>query len=156
MRRWLYDTADSVRLAALWRAPASRRSADVVAKIRREERYHLMHLDTWLRRLAAHDGPRDRVTGALDTLSVDAMTVFTPIAAEGLLVQSGVLGASMAELATRWPSEVNAVLRPLGLPAIAESGPPADGRDHSQPTESFTLLWEQFTSVARLEEGVEW
>ena len=49
-RRWLYETSDAVRLTAL--ADGSFKPlTDVVAKVRREERYHLMHLDAWLRRL---------------------------------------------------------------------------------------------------------
>ena len=51
-RRYLYETADAARLEALvdgsWQP-----LADLVGKIRREERYHLMHIGTWLERLAA-------------------------------------------------------------------------------------------------------
>ena len=47
-RRYLYETSDAVRLEALaggsW-APL----AELVGKIRREERYHVMHITTWLR-----------------------------------------------------------------------------------------------------------
>ncbi len=52
VRRWLYDTADSARLSALAES-SFEPLAEVVAKVRREERYHLMHLDAWLRRLAS-------------------------------------------------------------------------------------------------------
>ena len=140
-RRWLYDTADSIRLAAL--ADSSFKPlADVVAKVRREERYHLMHLDAWLRRLAGNDGmPRDGVMRALETLAPDALTVFT---------------GPMAGQAEAWLSAVNPTLVELDLPTIAAGEPPADGRDHSQPSESFQWLWGEFTSVARLEDGAEW
>ena len=54
-RRYLYETADAVRLEALvdgaW-APL----ADLVGKIRREERYHVMHVTPWLERLATASG----------------------------------------------------------------------------------------------------
>jgi ring-1,2-phenylacetyl-CoA epoxidase subunit PaaC len=140
-RRWLYDTADSVRLAALADHPF-KPLAEVVAKVRREERYHLMHLDTWLRRLAQNDGmPRDGVMRALQTLAPDASTVFT---------------GPMAGVAEEWRSAANRTLSELDLPAVPEGVVPADGRDHSQPSESFRWLWKEFTSVARLEEGVEW
>jgi ring-1,2-phenylacetyl-CoA epoxidase subunit PaaC len=155
-RRWLYDTADSFRLAAL--ADSSFAPlADVVAKIRREERYHLMHLDKWLRRLAAHDGtPRDHLSDSLGALAPDVLTVFSPLAGEPVLISNGVLGAPFAELAARWRSEVNGILGSLGLTTFAVTEPPADGRDHAQPNESFMWLWNEFTSVARLEEGAEW
>ena len=51
-RRYLYETADSVRLEAL--ADSSWQPlADLVGKLRREERYHLMHVGAWLERLAS-------------------------------------------------------------------------------------------------------
>src|SRR3954469_11589475 len=50
-RRYLYETSDAVRLAALaggsWRP-----LADLVGKLQREERYHEMHAGAWLERLA--------------------------------------------------------------------------------------------------------
>lgn len=140
-RRWMYDTADSVRLGALASHPF-KPLADVVAKVRREERYHLMHLDTWLRRLARTDGmPRDGVMRALRTLEPDAMTVFT---------------GPMADLADEWRYAANRTLSALDLPTVPEAQAPADGREHSQPSESFRWLWGEFTSVARLEDGAEW
>jgi ring-1,2-phenylacetyl-CoA epoxidase subunit PaaC len=155
-RRWLYDTADAVRLAALAES-SFQPLADVVAKVRREERYHLMHMDMWMRRLANHQGePRSRLEAALAALAPDAATVFTPLASEEALLDGGLMSASMADLAKRWRSEVNGVLKELGLPALLDGRPPADGRDHSDPSEFFRWLWGEFTSVARLEEGAEW
>src|SRR5690348_10966767 len=50
-RRFLYDTADAARLAAL--ADSSSASlAGIVGKIRREETYHRMHMEAWMKRLA--------------------------------------------------------------------------------------------------------
>ena len=156
VRRWLYDTADSVRLAALARSSFAP-LAEVVAKIRREERYHLMHLDTWLERLATRDGqPRDEVVAALEKLSIEVLTVFTPVPAEDLLVVAGVITAPMSELASSWRSEANARLATLGLSSIPQGTPPADGRDRPQPDDSFVALWNEFTTVARLEEGAQW
>ena len=155
-RRWLYDTADAVRLSAL--ADGSFKPlAEVVAKIRREERYHLMHLDTWMRRLAAHDGePRAKLKAALVALAPDALSVFTPLGGEEALIDAGVLASPMAELGERWQSEVDARLKGWGLPLIGASRAPADGRDHARPAESFRWLWGEFTSVARSEEGAQW
>jgi len=155
-RRWLYDTADAARLAGL--ATASFEPlAQVVAKIRREERYHLMHLDAWLERLGTRHGkPRGKLLSALKTLNALALSVFAPVPGEQLLVDAGVLAAPMSELANRWRSEANARLCALCLRPIPDGLPPADGRDHSQPDASFVWLWNEFTSVARLEEGAQW
>ena len=155
-RRWLYDTADSVRLAALASSTFAP-LAEVVAKVRREERYHLMHLDIWLRRLAGHRGePRERLERAWQALAPDALSVFTPLPGERLLVDSGVMSTTTAEQADRWRSDVAGVVKELGLAALAEGRPPTDGREHSPPAESFAWLWAEFTSVHRLEEGARW
>ena len=83
-RRWLYDTADAVRLEAL-AGSAYPPLADLVAKIRREERYHLLHVDAWLRRLAGDDpvAPRaPRASAWLETLIDDGPSVFAPLPGE--------------------------------------------------------------------------
>ncbi len=155
-RRWLYDTADSVRLAAL--ADSSFAPLrEVVAKVRREERYHLMHLDAWMGRLAGRGGaPRGKVLSALKQMAPVALSVFTPLASEVTLLAQGVLAAPMSELADRWRSEVNARLESWNLRPVPDGLPSADGRDHAQPSAAFQWLWNEFTSVARLEEGAEW
>ena len=155
-RRWLYDTADSVRLAAL--ADSSFVPlAEVAAKVRREERYHLMHLDTWLERLATRPGmPRGKVLAALKQLAPVALTVFTPLPGEERLIKTGIIAAPMSALADQWLSVVNRRLTELRLRTIPEGQPPANGRDHAVPSAAFMALWTDFTSVARLEEGAQW
>jgi ring-1,2-phenylacetyl-CoA epoxidase subunit PaaC len=156
VRRWLYDTADSIRLTALANSSFAP-LAEVVAKIRREERYHLMHLNAWLERLGTRPGkPRGKVLSALKQLNPIATSVFAPLDNEQMLVDAGVLAAPMAQLAARWRSEANARLCALNLRPIPDGDPAADGRDHATPDESFVWLWNEFTSVARLEEGAEW
>ena len=46
VRRFLYDTADAVRLDALVES-SFEPLHELVAKVRREERYHVMHVTTW-------------------------------------------------------------------------------------------------------------
>ncbi len=73
-RRWLYETADAVRLAALARSSFAP-LAELVGKVRREERYHLMHLDAWLHRLAeGGTAARQRLVERSTTLWPDAQT----------------------------------------------------------------------------------
>jgi ring-1,2-phenylacetyl-CoA epoxidase subunit PaaC len=49
-RRWLYETADEIRIAAL-KADADPAVAGLAAKIDREETYHRMHAEMWHDRL---------------------------------------------------------------------------------------------------------
>ena len=48
-RHWVYDTADAIRLEAL-SDTADEDLRALVTKMRREERYHLIHADTWIER----------------------------------------------------------------------------------------------------------
>ena len=50
-RRWLYETADEIRIAALMQDDDAD-VAGLAAKINREEAYHRMHAEMWRERLA--------------------------------------------------------------------------------------------------------
>ena len=54
-RRWLYETADEIRIAAL-KSDSDPAVAGLAAKIDREETYHRMHAEMWHDRL--RDEPR--------------------------------------------------------------------------------------------------
>jgi len=153
-RRWLYDTADAVRLEALAASTYSP-LADLVTKIRREERYHLLHVDAWLRRLATTPGePRDRLGAALDALGPDATTVFSLLPDEERLIDDGIIAGSMASLSDRWLAEATTILTSLALPVPATAADLARGRiEHSA---AFRWLWGEFTSVRRLDPAAAW
>jgi ring-1,2-phenylacetyl-CoA epoxidase subunit PaaC len=152
-RRYLYETSDAVRLEALAAASLGP-LGDYVAKIRREERYHLAHVDAWLRRLASGgDVARGRLVGALERLWPDAGTVFTPLPEEEHLVPR-ILAAPMAELFARWTEQVGPTFRELSLP-FEPVAPDAGGRG-PEHGEAFAWLWGEFTSVARLEHEAVW
>jgi ring-1,2-phenylacetyl-CoA epoxidase subunit PaaC len=153
-RRYLYETADAVRLEAVdggsW-TPL----AELVAKIRREERYHAMHITSWLERLASADGePRDRLVAALQTLGPDAGTVFTPLAAEEALVDGGVLARPIADLERAWRDSLEPVFRRLDLPLPPPTADPAQGRTHHG--DAFRWLWGEFTAVRSADPGAAW
>lgn len=155
-RRFLYEHADTVRLEVL--ASSSHGPlAELATKMRREETYHLLHFDAWLRRLAAAGGEgRQRLTDALERLATDAVTVFTPLSAEALLLETGILPESMEALRARWLERISPQLTALGLPEPADDGrPPADGR--TGRTSDFAWLHGELTMVARSEEvGATW
>ncbi len=153
-RRFLYDTADVVRLEALadgsW-APL----AELVGKLLREERYHRMHAGAWLDRLGRSGGEaRDRLLAALGQLGPDAATVFTPLPGEAALIEAGILAAPMTELETRWRGTIRPTFANLDLPM------PPPARDHERGRldhgEAFRWLWGEFTSVRRSDPGATW
>ncbi|MDP9270591.1 MAG: phenylacetate-CoA oxygenase subunit PaaC [Chloroflexota bacterium] len=152
-RRYLYETADAVRLEALARS-SYQPLAQLVAKMRREERYHQMHLDAWLHRLAADDASHERLARSLSTLVPDALTIFTPLAGEAALLSSGILPEPMAALRARWVGGLAPVMAQLGLPAPSDDAPATDGR--TRRTDDFRWLHGEFTMVARSEEAATW
>jgi ring-1,2-phenylacetyl-CoA epoxidase subunit PaaC len=153
-RRFLYDSADVIRLGALaegsW-APLT----ELVGKLVREERYHRMHAGAWLDRLARSEGePRNRLLAALDQLAPDAATVFTPVDDEADLVATRIINAPMTELEGRWRDSIAPTFAALDLPMPPAASAPIRGRlDHGA---DFDWLWGEFTSVRRADPGATW
>ena len=152
-RRFLYELADEARLASIGGGYLP--LADLVEKLRREERYHRMHLLAWIDRLArGGPEPRRRLEAALAALGPDASSVFTPLAGESALLEAGILTRSLGAAEAAWRADISTVLVPLGL-AVPPQGPtdPAGRLGHS---DGFRWLWGEFTTVRRSEDGATW
>lgn len=78
-RRWLYEVADEIRIAALMA------DVPVAAKINREEQYHRMHAEMWHERL--RDEPRFQ--SAVTELWPYALGVVLPEQREELCARAG-------------------------------------------------------------------
>ena len=152
-RRYLYETADAARLEAL--ASSSHEPlAQLAAKMRREERYHLMHVDAWLRRLAAAGGEiRDRLAEALERLAPDALSVLEDLADEATLLAAGILPEPMASIRERWLERIAIPLGELGLPIPSGEPRPGGRKDHGP---DFAWLHGEMTMVSRSEAGATW
>jgi ring-1,2-phenylacetyl-CoA epoxidase subunit PaaC len=153
-RRYLYDTADSIRLEALVES-SFQPLRELVAKIRREERYHLMHVTAWLERLAGFEGePRRRLLAALDELLPDAATVLAPLPTELALQMAGIIGDDAAELDNRWRESIGPTFERLDLPMPPPLSDPTNARtNHS---DAFRWLHGEFTSVRRIDPEATW
>ena len=152
-RRYLYETADAVRLAALARSTHEPLAA-LAGKMRREETYHLLHAEAWIGRLARAGGDgRARLARSLEELWPDAQEVFAPLEAEERLLQHGLLLQPMADLHATWRATVEPVLGPIAG-SMPDAAPTSDGR--RRRTEDFRWLHGEFTMVARSEEGATW
>jgi ring-1,2-phenylacetyl-CoA epoxidase subunit PaaC len=153
-RRFLYEQADAIRLEALARssfAPV----AELAAKMRREETYHLMHFDVWLRRLADAGGePRERLLAALQRLWSDAQAIFAPLGGEAVLLAEAVLPEPLQALRDRWRARVQDGLAAVGLPTLDDGPAAEDGR--TRRTDDFAWLHGQFTMVARSDQAATW
>jgi ring-1,2-phenylacetyl-CoA epoxidase subunit PaaC len=153
-RRYLYDTADAARLEALVDS-SHRPLAELVAKIRREERYHLMHVETWLERLARAPGePRDRLLAAMAELGPDAGTVLAPLPGEPALVRHEIIAEPFAAIEGRWRDGVARTFSGLGLPELPATRD--SDRARSDHSDTFRALHAEFTMVRRSEVGATW
>src|SRR5688500_640142 len=120
-RHWLYDHADAIRLDTL-EGSSHEELAALVTKIRREDRYHLLHADTWLKRVA--QGPvdgRKRLADGVTKAFAEAGGLFEPFAGEEEVLANGTLPVSSEELGRRFLAEVSEKLDALGLPTAAAS-----------------------------------
>jgi ring-1,2-phenylacetyl-CoA epoxidase subunit PaaC len=154
-RRFLYDTADAARLDALV-ASAYTPLAEVVAKMRREETYHLRHMLAWLERLATGgDQPRARLVAALERLWPDALCVLDGVEGDDLLVEAGILAEPLAATRRRWLAGLAPELARLGLPGPPPAAPAAGCRGPDR-SDDFRWLWEQFTMVRRSDPEAVW
>jgi ring-1,2-phenylacetyl-CoA epoxidase subunit PaaC len=160
-RRFLYELADEARLASIGDGYAA--LSELVAKLRREERYHRMHAVAWIRRLA-NGGPdaRARLEAALAAVALDAATVFTPQAGEAALLDAGILGRPLAASEAAWRADLTTILVPQGLalPPDLPLAEPASGErfgpGRTKHGEPFAWLWGEFTSVRRSDPGAVW
>jgi ring-1,2-phenylacetyl-CoA epoxidase subunit PaaC len=164
VRQYLYDLFDAERLEAL-RACAWTPLAESVAKVQREEKYHLLHTRTWIDRLAA--GPREaraRLERALARAWPDALGLFEPVEGEDLLVAERVLAAGSETLRDRWLARVVPALAAHGLAApIGRAGAgweplitPRLGGRRGRHTDDWQEMWEEMTSVYRLDPTATW
>jgi ring-1,2-phenylacetyl-CoA epoxidase subunit PaaC len=152
-RRFFYELADEARLASI--GDGYPPLTDLAGKLRREERYHRMHVTTWIDRLANGGADsRMRLETALERAGADAATVFTPMTGEEALVRAGILTRSMAAAEAAWRGDLTSILVPLGLAVPPAGEPPADGR--TKHSEAFRWLWGEFTAVRQLDPAAVW
>lgn len=183
-RHWLYDTADALRLEAL-ESSSDEKLAALVRKIRREERYHVMHANTWMKRVA--HGPvegRTKLVEAVSDAFDDALGLFEPFEMEEVALEQGIATIAWSELRARYLSETASVLDELGLPThlyarvdekaefvasssgdlIAQEEPAAEserqptrlGGRRGQHSADFESLWDAMTLTYRSNPGATW
>jgi len=183
-RHWLYDTADGIRLATLERS-SNTELAQLATKMRREERYHLIHADMWMKRIA--HGPvegRSRLEAGLSSAFTEAIGLFEPIELESEAVDEGWLPTSSSELRATFIERASDTLDDLGLPTdvradldesaefvasssgdliaspdggeAAPARPTGLGGRAGEHTGDFDQLWGEMTKTYRQHPGATW
>ena len=184
-RHWIYDHADALRLETLEDSSYDK-LASLVRKIRREERYHVIHADIWMKRIAR--GPvegRSKLVEAVGEAYAEAAGLFEPFENESRAVYEGVLPVASEELRERFKQRVTKALDDLGMPThqVAHAGERAEfvasssgdliaGDDEGSVDEhgmdgalggrkgrhstEFKSLWDVMTSTYRSHPGATW
>lgn len=166
VRQFMYDTADHVRLEALSRCRYEP-LANATQKILREEKYHLMHGDTWMNRLATRTpDSRRRLLEALEKIWSDALGIWEPLPGEEQLIADGIIPAPFSRLQSDWLEELAPYFHNLDLPFPATKDErtglytptvePIYGGRQGQHTEDFTALWSEMTEVYRIDPTAVW
>lgn len=185
VRHWLYDTADALRLEAL-EGSADGEVAALATKIRREERYHLIHAESWMKRVA--HGPVEGRTKLADATALafpETIGLFEPFEDEDDAVKQGWLPVPSDELRRRFFDKVQTSLDELGLPteihshtaakaefvasssgdlisredtsaAADDNGQDSLGGRRGRHTGDFDSLWADMTTQYRSHPGARW
>jgi ring-1,2-phenylacetyl-CoA epoxidase subunit PaaC len=182
-RHWLYDTADDVRLETL-EGSSDADVAALVTKIRREERYHLVHADMWLQRIA--HGPvegRNKLIAAVADALPDALGLFEPLENEEKAVSEGWMPVASPDMQRVFAARAATELERSGIsvdqhPGLgtaefvaSSSGDLLAGDENGAPntsdmtgiggrvgnhSEDFQELWNVMTHTYRTHPGASW
>lgn len=160
-RAFVYNTFEQVRLESLLVSNYSPLQLGV-RKILREERYHLLHMETWFERLGVAGGEaRKRIEDSVKTVWADLSDLFSMGQFTDLLVTEGIMPVTNEGLALAFESAVKPVFEQAGMtwpgmpPALGDADGMEDGR-LGQHTEHLDELLSVMTEVYRSEDGSSW
>lgn len=156
IRHFLYDHAESVRLKN-WLGSSFKPLSEMAKKFLREEKYHILHADTWVKQLGpATEESNQRMQAALDAALPMAYSLFEPTAMDETIANEG-LQAREAELEATWEAEVKEIIEAAGL----KWNPPADktvfyGGRSGQHGEHLESLVKEMTEVFAIDPAANW
>ncbi len=168
-RQWLYDHFDAIRLGQL----ADSTDADIAAvatKLLHEERYHLEHADSWVRRFSGDDTAREKLAVGLRAVWPEALWLFEPLPREDEMVADGLMPTFTASWLVRWAELMVAMHDEIGLADIIPTDLTMSGDGWVLPddffatpggrrgvhTEDWTSAWEEMTHLHRAHPGAQW
>lgn len=154
VRQYLFDLAEQLRLEAL-AASTWKPLADAAVKLRQEEKYHLLHGQAYLERLArGSTDARERLQAALEQLWPDAQGLWEAVDGEADLVAAGIVPDS-ATLAPLWQAAVVTRFERAGLRVPPLGGALLGGR-RGEHGPQLTALLEAMQGLYRSDPEAEW
>lgn len=156
VQHFLYDRFDDERLRSL-ASSSWEPLAQAIDKVWREERYHLQHGQLWFDRLAEGSlESRERLEAALALAWPDALGLFEPVEGEELLVAAGAVPSASGELRDRWLAALAPALERHGLPLLTDGVEPRLAGRRGRHTAEWEQMWDEMTSVYRLDPAAAW
>jgi ring-1,2-phenylacetyl-CoA epoxidase subunit PaaC len=155
-RQFLFDHAELLRYELLVSssfAPLARLSK----KIHGELKYHVLHANAWMKRLArGTDESHARMQAAIHFAYPLALGIFEEGPFEKELMEEGIF-AGEKNLRRLWEENMYELLDTgqITLPKISDENTGMGGRN-GYHTEYLNPLLNEMTQVYRMEEGVEW
>lgn len=155
-RHFFYDLFDDMRLEALSHSSYPP-LAQAVAKIKREEYYHLLHFELWFTRLGVAGGEaQQRMEAAVDAIWPEIGGLFSLGVHEELLVKHGIIPIGSKELRQRWEERVRPVFDKAGLTWPGEIPDSFLNGREGQHTEQCEELIQTMSEVYRLDPTAKW
>ncbi len=154
LRQYFYDTAESIRLRRL--CESSYRPLAVLArKLIGEEKYHLMHGQSWIERLGPATGEsHGRMQEAVRTALPHALGIFEPTEWSDTLAREAVCPRE-DELRDEWLNDIRRELPAAGLNCEPIPAAVFGGRRGEHVPELAILLGEM-TKVFRIDPAASW
>lgn len=124
-RHLVYDLYDDLLTGRLLEPSPVQELADIARLVRREERYHLEHHESWLGHLGrGGEEARRRLTHALDAVLAEAGGLFEDLPEHAALKAAGLLPALPSELAPAFDRRLKDLCAGAGLepPGAARGG----------------------------------
>jgi len=156
IRHFLFDHADKLRFSMLTNS-SYEKLAQLARKFRGEIQYHLMHANTWIKKLGtATPDSIERMQKALDYAMPYALGLFEPSAYEQEIIAAGIFEGEEA-LKAQWLEAIEKALAPtaLELPDVSTLTPVVGGRG-GQHTEHLQPLLDEMAEVFRVDPSAEW
>ena len=156
IRHFLFDHAEAIRFEMLSSSPVEP-IAEVARKISAELRYHVMHANTFIKKLGtATEDSISRLQKSLDYALPYALGIFEQSPFEEVLVNEKVFDGE-TKLEERWKEKIEGIISQTALKLPAwETVTPVYGGRKGEHTEHLQPLLDEMAEVFRIDPSADW
>ncbi|RIV20180.1 phenylacetate-CoA oxygenase subunit PaaI [Alicyclobacillaceae bacterium I2511] len=156
VRGLCFDVWEQIRLVAAMHSTYLP-LAQGAQKIHREERYHLLHMQTWFERLGTAGGEaRERLEQAVAQVWVDLPDLFSLGTVGDALQASGILSLTAAKQRFTWEERMQTYFTQAGMVWRTFPATPAQNGRMGQHSADLTELLNTFTEVYQTNPAAVW